>query len=136
MGAWGLGPLENDDACDWLADLGENGAKSIDEAFEDLLDEAESECIDSGLGANAVAALEILSRIKEGSLSGDELLEASGVDLAGLKSAFTSNRQAQALKAAEVVLAENSELQQLWADADQLDEWTHGVQEIVKRLID
>ncbi len=48
MGAWGIGPLENDDACDRLVELGENGAETIDEAFQNVLNEAKSDCIDSG----------------------------------------------------------------------------------------
>ncbi len=40
MGAWGSGPFENDDACDWLDELADSGVAALRAALA-LADDAE-----------------------------------------------------------------------------------------------
>jgi Domain of unknown function (DUF4259) len=129
MGAWGAGPFDNDDALDWLAMLSASrdfteGRQALDVAREDYLDASD--------GSMALAAAKVVA-------------VALGHPAPSLPDGVTawvnSNRfvvapadAAIALVAVERVLAGNSELQDLWADAA-CDTWLESVQALRQRLI-
>ena len=57
MGAWGSGPFENDDACDWLDELADSGVAALREALA-LADAADY--LEAPDGSVVVAAAEVV----------------------------------------------------------------------------
>src|SRR4051794_2230831 len=61
MGAWGSGSFENDDACDWVADLEENGPSAVREPLTTVADADEDEYLEAPDCSVAIAAAELIA---------------------------------------------------------------------------
>jgi len=122
MGAWGSGTFENDDACDLVCDLRESTDLSLLE--EALRTAAETdEDLDAGDGSKALAAAEVILAL----LGNPSPAIAEEEDLQAWMKANpqrpTAALLALAERAVQQVTAEDSELRELWDEADSLDEW-------------
>ena len=63
MGAWGVLAFDNDTANDWAYDLeGVQGLSVVNTAFAEL--EQEGDYLDSDFACNALAACEVIARLK------------------------------------------------------------------------
>ena len=127
MGAWGSGSFENDDAADWLGQLGTIGPDDLTNIFSKAADDpAYFEAPDASI---VVAAAEVVA-----ALNG---CAANEVPAEIVK--WTTNRQATpelkavALRALDRV-RKNSELKDLWLEADGLNDWTAAIQDLQTRL--
>lgn len=129
MGAWGLGHFDNDDAMDWSADLFDIGEEMIDEAFQRVRDE-KGEYLEADLCSFALAAAEVVAAMR--GKPGTSLPEDIADWVKG-KPAPSNDRVSAAREAVEAVLKE-SELRDLWDEAEQLDEWQPLVDDLVRRL--
>ncbi|AWH38095.1 hypothetical protein C1929_15675 [Stenotrophomonas sp. ZAC14D1_NAIMI4_6] len=122
MGAWGSGTFENDDACDLVCDLRESTDLSL---LEDALRTAAEtdEDLDAGDGSKALAAAEVILAL----LGNPSPAIAEEEDLQAWMKANpqrpTAALLALAERAVQQVTAEDSELRELWDEADSLDEW-------------
>jgi uncharacterized protein DUF4259 len=128
MAAWGTGSFENDDAAGWLAKIGTIGPDDLTRIFVQAADST------GYLGAHAasvaVAAAEVVAA-------------QNGSPAVGLPTAiinWTTNRQAPtpelaalALRALERV-RKNSELKDLWLEADGLNDWIAAIQDLQTRV--
>ena len=127
MGAWGYLPFENDDALDWLDGLNGGGAEVIRVALtspgEGYLEEPE--------GSVAIAAAEITSA-SQGS-PGSDLPEDAGAWLSAHGEELGAEDVELALQAVERVAGEESELAELWDDADE-PEWRESLADLSERL--
>lgn len=137
MGAWGVGPFENDDAGDWAwsfdgADAAA-GLRTIREALEPVADAGPKKYIEAPDGALAVAAAEALafalgrgggaSSYNE-SITGWVERTHPTVDPALIELARRALSRAR---------AENSELRKLWDEAGD-DEWAASMSDVSARL--
>lgn len=64
MGAWGEGAFENDTACDWAYQHEECDGLSVIEAAIDAVFDAGSDYLDEEASSNALAACEVVARLK------------------------------------------------------------------------
>jgi hypothetical protein len=122
MGNWGTGIFENDTAMDFIRSLGdhpENAENVLKEALETAAHMDDGE-LDASEGADALAAAAIVSLARGDSpVTPPESAEDGlrricrhvPIDLAPL-----------AIEAIDKVL-DDSELRDVWAEADSLDEW-------------
>jgi hypothetical protein len=133
MGAWGVQAFDNDDANDWAYGLDEVDDLSLVESafaaveFADVYLEAPD-------GSTGLAACEVVA-----SLNGN----------AGYTNAYTAKVDqwvaahplkpssallARANAAIDRILADDSELQELWSESDDNEQWIASVQDLRERL--
>ncbi|MDQ1058054.1 hypothetical protein QFZ23_001955 [Arthrobacter globiformis] len=127
MGAWGFLPFENDDALDWLDELETGGA----EVVRGALTNACTGYLEAPEGSVAVAAAEITSACQGSPV--DDLPEnvASWVTAHGAE--LGPEDVELALQAIARVTGDESELAELWDDADE-PEWRESLTELSERL--
>jgi hypothetical protein len=130
MGAWGHQAFENDDALDWVAELEEaEDASVLAEAFDAIPEDAE-EYVEAPEASTALAGAEVVAA----------LLGKPTPSLPEEVTAWVSGRKGvspgvvkKARRAVQRVLA-NSELKELWEDAEDFAPWKASVEDLLKRL--
>ncbi|MFY1595255.1 DUF4259 domain-containing protein [Micromonospora sp. WMMD737] len=137
MGTWAAGPFDNDAAADWCADLDEATPERRPRLVELALREAvrEGDFLDSWPGAKAVAASAVVAAHLPG---GPPVDSAYAPDFltAGGRLTLTAELPALALRALDRVLADGSELAELWEEAGELDEFAAALAPIRAALAD
>ncbi|MGO4377502.1 DUF4259 domain-containing protein [Pseudoduganella sp. RAF53_2] len=137
MGTWAVGPFGNDFAQDWAEDLQESkDLYFIEETLNNVLQAETTEYLEAPYGAEALAAVETLSRLQGRGGASDE--DSAAVDewVASVLPKFKPRPDLadKACRALALVLAESSELRELWQDSEHYDEWQACVQELSKRM--
>lgn len=121
MGAWGIGPFENDNAAELLDQVrsGDFAFEAMDWAFEDP-DYLE---VDGGQFAIALGSLVQVAR-------GELPLPAPDLNLSSFAAQLTSDRVKWIRAQVERALsgADYSELYDLWADTGELKSWVEASQ--------
>ena len=128
MGAWGTGAFDNDDASDWVDELEDGGIDAIESALDDAV---RSSDLSAPTDVNAIAAAEVVAAAIGRPLPG--LREDIAALVARVAPSVTPEHSARARTAVERVL-NASELAELWAEADNGDEWRGFVQDLISRL--
>ena len=129
MGAWGTGSFENDDAADWVA-----GLRTISpEALTKLLAHAADDpsYLEAPAASVAVAAAEVVA-----ALNGSAAEGAAGEIGEWAKrhsQACTPELKDVAMRAVDRV-RRDSELKDLWMEADGLNDWIGALRELQARL--
>jgi hypothetical protein len=127
LGAWGTGSFENDDAVAWVAGLGAVTAEELMGILARAADDPEY--LEAGPARIAVAAGEVVAALNgfgaEGAPAG--ILEWAG------KHVGSSELNAVAGRALERV-RRNSEVKDLWMEADGLNEWVAVMRELQGRV--
>jgi hypothetical protein len=128
MGAWGSGSFENDDAADWLAQLGTMEPDDLTKIFGKAADDpAYFEASDASI---VVAAAEVVAALK-----GFPVKEVPPEIVK-----WTANRQKPTPELTDLALRaldrvrKNSELKDLWLEADGLNDWTAAIQDLQTRV--
>ncbi|MEQ1906667.1 MAG: DUF4259 domain-containing protein [Pirellulaceae bacterium] len=135
MGTFGTGPFDNDDALDFLSDVAADGIDAVDRIFDDLMEEASGECIESDLCAMGVAAIEMVALAKKQKLFSNPILKTLEFPTNLEKKLTTKGRIQKAERVARIVVATNSELAQLWDQAGKGKAWRSRVERIAKSFI-
>lgn len=129
MGAWNVGPFDNDDALDWLSELDDaDDLEPVRRAFEALGDDY----LDAPTGAIALAAAEVVA-----AASGNRRPELPEQLEAWLASSSVNTSAADrdaAVAAVERVVGDQSELQELWALSDSNAQWEEEISGLRDRL--
>jgi hypothetical protein len=135
MGAWATDSFGNDDASDWLATLmGKDDLAMVEEALNAALAVGD-DYLDAPLAAEALAAAEVVAAAK-GDPGPDVQDKAALVAwLDNLAQGPDKTLVALAVQVVERVLADNSELRDLWEDSDEFDDWQTDVQALSERLL-
>ena len=133
MGAWGLGSFENDDACDFLADATESGDLTLlREALDNVL--TSTEYVEAPDACNAIVAAEIIAAALGRPTQAAQQEEELTSWLSRIRPTIDNELAAQALDALSRILAENSDLRELWEEADDFSDWQASVKELALQL--
>ena len=128
MGAWGSGSFENDDAANWLAQLGTIGPDDLTKIIGTAVDD--TGYFEAPAASIVVAAAEVVA-----ALNGHPLKEIPPEIVK-----WTTNRQTLAPELKALTLRaldrvrKNSELKDLWLEADGLNDWTAAIQDLQTRV--
>jgi hypothetical protein len=127
LGAWGTGSFENDDAVAWIAGL---GAVTPEELMGILARAADApEYLEAAPARIAVAAGEVVSALNGSAAEG---APAGILEWAG-KHVGSPELKAAAVRALDRV-RRNSEVKDLWMEADGLNEWVAVMKELEGRV--
>jgi hypothetical protein len=128
MGAWGTGSFENDDAKNWLAEL---GLIVPDDLTQILLRAADNPgYLEAPASRIVVAAAEVIAALNA---SPSQEVSPEIVKWMTNRQASTPELKALALRALERV-RKNSELKDLWLEADGLNDWIAAIQDLQTRV--
>lgn len=125
MGAWGLGPFENDGAGDWLAALRHGDADEIETALAAVQEHPEYLEVDEG--QSAIAAAQFVAAAH--GLSTGELPAEVGA-LLEAHAAWVRSRPdliARARDALARTVASRSEIAELWDESADGAEWRRSI---------
>lgn len=128
MGAWGEEAFENDDAADWVAEL--EGASDATPIHGALL-VASLDYLEAPEGSIVLAAAEVVAAAA--GRGGPALPEAVGAWIEANRSSIGPAEVMLALAAVDRVLADGSELVELWAETGE-STWMDGVHKLRTRL--
>jgi hypothetical protein len=128
MGAWGTGSFENDDAADWIAELATIVPDDLTQIFVQAADYPSY--LEAPASRVVVAAAEVIA-----ALSGSPAQEVPPeiIKWTTNRQASTQELKALALRALERV-RKNSELKDLWLEADGLNDWIAAMQDLQTRV--
>lgn len=132
MGAWGVGAFENDTALDWLADFDDEGADAIVEALETVGEADADAFVDVDEASCALAAAELVAALKTGDTS--RLPDTAVTSLASYRDDIVVADLRRLALGAISRIKSDSELNDLWRDSDDHDDWTSELDALVDRL--
>lgn len=130
MGAWGTGAFENDGAGDLVAALRHQGPGPLEEAF-DLPD---GEYLEVDQGQAVIAAAQIVAAAFGQAAPGLPAEMQQWVARHGPAIRAQAGLPGKALRALARVTADDSEIQELWAEVDDGRAWSAAVQDLEARL--
>jgi hypothetical protein len=132
VGAWGHGAFENDDAADWVYEL--VSAADLEFVREALRSVAGSaNYVEVPEGCIGLAAAEVIASACESPSTSTP--PAVSQWLAGHSDSLHEGDRSLAIAAVDRVLAQDSELAELWQDADgSTPTWLNGVRDLRARL--
>lgn len=141
MGTWSSATFGNDYAMDWAQDLQEyKNLELIESTLDHVIDNGHGE-LEAPFGAEALAAVEVLlllaARDAPAKIDAD-IDDDIRAWVAARKQKATPYLLEKAAAALELVLAETSELQQLWRESDDHAAWRDSVvalQDAVKQRL-
>ncbi|MFD7642784.1 DUF4259 domain-containing protein [Kitasatospora sp. NPDC059795] len=127
MGAWDIGPFDNDTAADFAGDLDEAAPEQREALIRAVLGGAvgEFEDLDADDGSQIVAAAALVAAQCPG---GAPVTTAYGP--AQPLPHFGPDLRRLALDALTAVLSDDSELAELWDDSDEGPAWRHEVERL------
>jgi len=128
MGAWGSGSFENDDAADWLAELGTMASDDLSKIFSQAADDLTY--FEAPAASVVVAAAEVVAALNG---SPAKAVPPEIVKWTMNRPVPTPELKALALRALDRV-RKNSELKDLWLEADGLNDWTAAIQDLQTRV--
>lgn len=134
MGAWSMDAFGNDDAADWAQELEEaEDFSPIEEAIEAVLGVGD-EYLEAPEASVAVAAIEVLARL--GGSPGEPSVYSEAADQWVARQQARPDAElidkAQAVIAR--ILAEDSELNELWQESEDYEAWRAGLEALGARL--
>lgn len=130
MGAWGVGPFENDDAMDFVGSLEGAGLEPVEGALDAVTDGPDS--VESHVASVGLAAAEAVAVLR-GRPAADVPAEVTAWAAIGRRLRLSTLFFQKAQQAAERIKAE-SELKALWAESGEEAAWTSRVDDLISRL--
>jgi hypothetical protein len=134
MGTWGIGTFENDTACDWAYELEKVKDLSVIERALDEVLNVGAEYLDSHEAVEALAAAEVIARLKGNPGIGCGYTETVDQWVETNRLAPPQALIEKSLKAIERVLFRPSELLELWGETEDFTVWEESVKDLSKRL--
>ena len=131
MSRWGVGSFENDDAASWLAKLGPITRDDLTKIFLHAADNPDY--LEAPDASVTVAAAEVIAAVNGSPAAGVSREIAEWTK--GNREASAPDLKALAIRALERV-RRNSELKDLWLEADGLNEWIAAIHDLQTRLAD
>jgi hypothetical protein len=119
MGAWGCGSFENDDAADWVYELGSSGVAAVASALEQVSSVAEDEYLEAAEASAAIAAAEIVAAARDGHLS--TLSETAREAFVRHRESLIASHLSEPARRAVERIRRQSELKELWKRATKVN---------------
>ncbi len=129
MGAWGTGSFENDDAADWVRKLNAISAEGLAKILTQAADDPNY--LEGPAASVAVAAAEVVAALNGSASEGAPA--AIGEWAKTHPQAYAPEMKDVAKRAVDRV-RRNSELKDLWMEADGLNDWIAALRELQARL--
>jgi Domain of unknown function (DUF4259) len=136
MGAWSHESFGNDDACDWAYGLEEVDDFGLIESTLDAVLAAGSEYLEASEASQAIAAAEAIARLQGNFGIKDSYSETVDIWIGKVKLTPTPQLIAKTRQALDRIVAEPSELLELWQESDEGDSWLTAVSELRARISD
>jgi hypothetical protein len=134
MGAWGMLAFDNDTACDWAYGLDEVSDLSLVEGALDDLEDVGSDYLDQDVACSALAACEVLARLRGNFGYRNAYTEAVDKWVEAHPTTLAPTLLARATASLDRILGDASELRELWEDGDDAAEWRKSVADLRQRL--
>lgn len=130
MGAWSHEPFGNDTANDWAYDL--EGAKDLSriEAALDAVLKQGSACLEAPTAEEAVGAIEVIAHLLGRGTQSDAYTEKVEVWVKGAKQKPSAALLQKAQKVIARILAEESELSELWQESEESEQWLSSMSQL------
>ncbi|PPJ42284.1 MULTISPECIES: DUF4259 domain-containing protein [unclassified Pseudoxanthomonas] len=133
MGTWGIGSFENDDAADFMIDALKSGDLSLlGEVFDNVL--TSTEYVEAPDATVAIVAAEIVAAAQGCPTPAAQQEGRLAEWLARIRPTIDAALATQARDALARILAEHSELRELWEDTDDFHAWQASVIELGQHL--
>jgi hypothetical protein len=132
MGAWGAKAFENDAALDWLAELEVRGVLALRAVLSGVAELERDEYLDQEEGSTAIAAAEVVAAAL--GRGRDRVHPEANAWLDANAGEIVAEDLDPARRAVERVLAENSELRDLWDENGPHAAWHADVGALLLRL--
>ena len=133
MGTWGIGSFENDDAADFMIDVLDSGDLSlIREVLDNVL--TSTEYVEAPDATLAIVAAEIVAAARGRPTLAAQQEEGVADWLARVRPAIDIDLVRQARDALARIVADNSELRELWEETDEAPAWRAVVDELATQL--
>ena len=132
MGAWVIGNFDNDAAGDWAFELEEcSDLTAIENAIEAVF---KYQYLDVDTACEALAAIDTLARLRGN--FGQQTPYTENVDewVSTQKLTPPDALIQKAVKAAQIIMSEGSEVYELWSETEALDAWKKEVEDVIKRV--
>jgi hypothetical protein len=127
MGVWSHEPFGNDTANDWAYGLEDVQDLSLIEAAFDAVNNNDGEYLDASVAEEAVAAAETLAHLLGRGAQMDsytEKVQRWAKSVSARPNPALKNKARQALQR---VLADGSELRELWEETEEYPEWQKSI---------
>ena len=135
MGTWALDAFGNDYAMDWAQDLQEyKTLELVETTLDNVIDSTEEE-LEAPFAAEALAALDVIARLQGRPGASDPATAEVDEWVAACKKKITPQLLEKARLAFERILAESSELRQLWQDSEHYADWQADVADLRARVL-
>lgn len=134
MGAWGHLAFDNDTANDWAYDLEEVDDLSLVEAAFAELEAVGADYLDQDIACNALGACEVLARLQGHPGYTNSYTEKVDQWVAARKITPSAALLKRASAAIDRILADKSELRELWEEGDDGDAWRKSVEDLRVRM--
>jgi hypothetical protein len=134
MGAWAVDAFGNDDACDWAYGLDEVDDLSLVAEALDAVFSSTGGYLEAGTASEALAAIEAIARLQGhwGERTGYSENVDAWVEKTRLE--VPDDLAQKAHQAIDRILADSSELKELWLETDEYDEWVASVEDLRGRV--
>ena len=134
MGAWGHLAFDNDATNDWAYGLDKVHDLSLVESAFEQLEEVGAGYLDQDLACNALGACEVLARLLGNPGYTNAYTEKVDEWVASHKLRPTPELLKRAAAAIDRILADQSELRELWDESDDRDAWRKSVEDLRVRM--
>lgn len=131
MGAWSHEPFGNDTANDWAYDLEETNDLSYIEAALDTVLEQGADYLEAPAAEEAVGAVEVLAKLLGRGTQSDAYTEKIDSWVSSINQKPDSALLQKARQTIERILAEDSELLELWQESDEFDKWQSSMKKLL-----
>lgn len=133
MGNWGIGSFENDGAADFLVDvLGSGDLSLIREVLDNVL--TSTEYVEAPDAVLAIVAAEVVAAARGRATLAAQQEEGLADWLARIRPTVDDDLRQQAGNALRRILAEHSELRELWEDTEDFQDWQAAVTDLAQQV--
>lgn len=134
MGAWSIDAFGNDTACDWAQGLAEVDDLSLVEQALAAVVDAPPGVLDASLACEALAAVEVLARLRGQATERNAYTEPVDDWAARTRLVPPEPLLQRALAALRRIGGDDSELRALWSETDSAAAWAASLDELAARL--
>jgi hypothetical protein len=135
MGTWSTESFGNDNAADWALELADALDLSlIEDTLQSVLD-AGDDLVDSPQGEEAIAAADVVARLKGRFGTRDPFSEPVDKWVQAHPMTPSSDLISQAIRAIDRITSDPSELLDCWRESEHLQEWMAAIEDLKSRLL-